>query len=582
MKKLFTLIAAFFMIAGANAQIEEAVKFKSGNPAWGQMAKEGVEYKWPGANFGFPATLSVNGQYCGLTLLDANEQNLTYDTSKGGSHVYTIEFEETPDFKIQMCVNCNVKSKYGPTSTMSYIPLDIKNNVATFTIDASKCIFTGEDFESKEEYANAPMNMVELILQAVDAYEKTLKIKSISRTTPYPPFVLGVSGGSLTKEMFYEWDGVDANATQKGQLSNCEYNVGTVNEGTTIYGTGSVWKNCYADLTAYSKLVITCSGANPRIMLNRSIDEGQHPDGMWEYPKEGSDAYVSVQDNGDGTKSYALDIDKFREDKGYVHLNAIKCPWGVSMNITSMELVPNGKAVDGYRHFSTAYPLDFSTVRDIEAYIVPECEDGKVYMKKVTGVVPANTGLILKDVTGASSVTIPTVNRFDSTLVNLLVPVAEATEITKAERGNNYLFDGEKWVAVEEATPLNAGSSYLKASSSYSLLEASYKPLSSKSPDFIDGDASDYDPNNGLAPSDVLPGGSIESPTRPENGLITFPEEDSENADAVGTVTGIDNAQAGKRIARIATVGGAQLSKLQKGVNIVTYSDGSRATVIIK
>lgn len=243
---------------------------------------------------------------------------------------------------------------------------------------------------------------------------------------------------------------------------------------------------------------------------------------------------------------------------------------------------PAAKAIDGFRHFSSPKALDFSSVNGVEAYIVPECEDGKVYMKKVTGVVPANTGLILKDVTGASYVTIPAVKPFDSTLVNLLVPVAEETEITKAERGNNYLFDGEKWVAVEEATSLNAGSSYLKASSSYSLLEASYKPLSSKNPDFIDGDSSDYDPENGLAPSDELPGGSIESPVRPENGLVTFPKEDSENADAVGTVTGIDNAQAGKRVARINSVGGALLNKLQKGVNIVTYSDGSRATVIIK
>ena len=577
MKKLFTLIVAFFMIAGANAQIEEAVKFKSGNPEW-EMAKEGVAWTWPGANFGFPATLSVKGQYCGLRLLDANEQNLTYDLSKGGSHVYTIEFEETPDFYIQMCVNCNVKNQWNGNSAMSYIPLDIKNNVATFTIDASKCIFTGQDNTSKEEYDHVPMNMVELILQAVNADGRTLKIKSISRTIPYPPFVLGVSGGPLTQDMFHEWSGVDANAEIVGNAL-CAYNL---NNSTDIpYGDGNVYYRNYADISKYSKLVITCSEGIFRIMLNRK----EHPENKGEYLEYTNDVQnsaITVQNNGDGTKSYSLDIDKIRDEYGYVHLNAIKAPWSQKVTITSMELIPDGKAVDGYRHFSTAYPLDFSTVRDIEAYIVPECEDGKVYMKKVTGVVPANTGLILKDIKGASSVTIPTVDRFDSTLVNLLVPVAKETEITKAERGNNYLFDGEKWVAVEEATPLNAGSSYLKASSSYSLLEASYKPLSSKNPDFIDGDPSDYDPNNGLDPSDKLPGGSIESPTRPENGLVTFPAEASENADAVGTVTGIDNAQAGKRIARIATVGGAQLNKLQKGVNIVTYSDGSRATVIIK
>lgn len=243
---------------------------------------------------------------------------------------------------------------------------------------------------------------------------------------------------------------------------------------------------------------------------------------------------------------------------------------------------PAAKAIDGFRHFSCSKALDFSSVNGVEAYIVPECEDGKVYMKKVKDVVPANTGLLLKSELNEFSITIPAVKPFDSTLVNLLVPVAEKTEITKAEKGNNYLFDGEKWVAVEESIPLNAGSSYLKASSSYSLLEASYKPLSSKNPDFIDGDPSTYDPENGLPPSDELPGGSIESPVRPENGLVTFPGDNKENADAVGTVTGIDNAQAGKRVARINSVGGALLNKLQKGVNIVTYSDGSRATVIIK
>ena len=278
---------------------------------------------------------------------------------------------------------------------------------------------------------------------------------------------------------------------------------------------------------------------------------------------------------------------------GYPYLKGVKSANSWTIGVAGVVTVDyayvtkNGqtgvaKAIDGFRHFSCSKALDFSSVNGVEAYIVPECEDGKVYMKKVKDVVPANTGLLLKSNLDDVTITIPAVKPFDSTLVNLLVPVAEATEITKAERGNNYLFDGEKWVAVEETTPLNAGSSYLKASSSYSLLEASYKPLSSKNPDFIDGDPSTYDPENGLAPSDVLPGGSIESPVRPENGLVTFPKEDSENADAVGTVTGIDNAQAGKRVARINSVGGALLNKLQKGVNIVTYSDGSRATVIIK
>ena len=395
----------------------------------------------------------------------------------------------------------------------------------------------------------------------------------------YPsPFILGVSGGPLTQDMFHQWNGVDANAEIVGN-GNGAYNL---NNSTGIpYGDGNVHYTKYADISEYSKLVITCSEGIFRILLNRKEDPNNQG-ALLEYRNDVQNSAITVQDNGDGTKSYSLDIDKIRDEYGYVHLNAIKAPYQQTVTITSMELVPNGKAVDGYRHFSCNKALDFSTVRDIEAYIVPECEDGKVYMKKVTGVVPANTGLILKDVTGASSVTIPGTEPFDSTLVNLLVPVAKETEITKAERGNNYLFDGEKWVAVTTPTKLAAGSSYLFTNSSYSLLEASYKPLSAKDPGFMEGDSPNYNPENGLDPSKEFPTGSIESPTRPENGLITFPEDNSENQDAVGTVTGIDNAQAGKSIVRINSVGGALLNKLQKGVNIVTYSDGSRATVIIK
>ena len=573
MKKLFTLIVAFFMIAGANAQVEEAVKFKSGNPEWGEMAKEGVEYEWPGANFGFPATLSVKGYYCGLRLLDVNEQNLTYDLSKGGSHVYTIVFEETPDVYLQMLVNCNVKNQYNGNSTMSYIPLDIKNNVATITIDASKCFFTGKDNTSQEEYTNVPMNMVELVLQAVNADGKTLKIKSISRSTPYPPFVLGANGGPLTQDMFYKWSGVDANAEIVGN-GNGDY---ILNNSTGLaYGHGSVLYDCYADLSAYSKLIVTASAGEPRFIFNREAHPENQGNIPFEYPKDKDTEgkkFETVVDNGDGTKSYIIDLKSITAVSGYAHLNCIKGANWAKVTVTSMELIPDGKAVDGYRHFSTEYPLDFSTVRDIEAYIVPEYADGKVYMKKVTGVVPANTGLILKDVTGASSVTIPTVDRFDSTLVNLLVPVADATEINKAEKGNNYLYDGTKWVAVSAPTAVPAGSCYLPVNSSLVSLTVTDSPISVGDSGFIEVEGSPYDP-------DKAPEGGIESATRPDHGLVDAPSDTTENNQQNGTATGINSAEAGSEIVSIVTANGAKVNTLQKGINIVTYSNGKRVKVI--
>lgn len=100
------------------------------------------------------------------------------------------------------------------------------------------------------------------------------------------------------------------------------------------------------------------------------------------------------------------------------------------------------------------------------------------------------------------------------------------------------------------------------------------------SDDFINVDNGGYDPENGLDPSDDFPTGSIESPTRPENGLITFPSDDTENADQNGTVTGIDNASAAASVVAIYTANGKRVNTLQKGLNIVTLSDGSRIKVI--
>lgn len=90
---------------------------------------------------------------------------------------------------------------------------------------------------------------------------------------------------------------------------------------------------------------------------------------------------------------------------------------------------------------------------------------------------------------------------------------------------------------------------------------------------FMPGEGSDYDPEN-------APDGFIESPTRPENGLITFPEEDTENSDAVGTVTGIDSASAAVKVVAIYTANGKRVNALQKGINIVTLSDGKRVKII--
>lgn len=272
---------------------------------------------------------------------------------------------------------------------------------------------------------------------------------------------------------------------------------------------------------------------------------------------------------------YMVNISDYDKLRGIKAANSFDPPYADGTVKIDYAYVFSGvaKAIDGYRHFSCSKALDFSSVTDIEAYIVPEYADGKVYMKKVTGVVPANTGLILKDVTGAASVTIPAVKPFDSTLVNLLVPVADATEINKGEKGNNYLYDGTKWVAVSAPTAVPAGSCYLPVNSSLVSLTVTDSPISVGDSGFIEVEGSPYDP-------DKAPEGGIESATRPDHGLVDAPSDTTENNQQNGTATGINSAEAGSEIVSIVTANGAKVNTLQKGINIVTYSNGKRVKVI--
>lgn len=231
------------------------------------------------------------------------------------------------------------------------------------------------------------------------------------------------------------------------------------------------------------------------------------------------------------------------------------------------------KAINGFRHFSSDKALDFTNMTGVEAYIVPDARDGKVYMKKVEGTVPANTGLILKSDSNAVSITIPVVKTSDAKFTNILVPVSEAKTVDVPEKGNNYLYDGTKWVAVSAPTAVPAGSCYLPVNSSLESLTVTDSPISVEDSGFIEVEGSPYDP-------DKAPEGGIESATRPDHGMVDAPSDTTENNQQNGTATGIDGAEAGSEIVSIVTANGAKVNTLQKGINIVTYSNGKRVKVI--
>jgi len=119
--------------------------------------------------------------------------------------------------------------------------------------------------------------------------------------------------------------------------------------------------------------------------------------------------------------------------------------------------------IDEALTYSSDKILNFSELTNVEAYIATAIGDKKVTMTKVTGAVPAGTGLVLKQVGEATTVLIPScATPTDDVSTNLLV--ATTTETTPPV--GSYVLAGTSetlgWYRIGNVQPtLAAGKAYL-------------------------------------------------------------------------------------------------------------------------
>lgn len=148
-------------------------------------------------------------------------------------------------------------------------------------------------------------------------------------------------GVELTKDMWHKWDGVTKDAQPTDEKVYIDWNIGQEEfaGGTVMCGTSTVAMDVYADLSDYNYLVIYGSGPNPRVMLNRTTENGQQADGgMIElrpsYGEETGAAIINLKKDLVRTpKDAASSVDD------YAHLVTIKANWGDDKsNISTMLL----------------------------------------------------------------------------------------------------------------------------------------------------------------------------------------------------------------------------------------------------
>ena len=120
----------------------------------------------------------------------------------------------------------------------------------------------------------------------------------------------------------------------------------------------------------------------------------------------------------------------------------------------------------GYASYSCPNAIDLTDVTTATAYVATGVADGKVALKKVTGVIPAGTGLILKG-TANSSVDIPFASSAEALAeTNLLQAVTQAPQTVAAGDGvTNYVLTVQNEKVV--FAPIGSTSATVKAGQAY-------------------------------------------------------------------------------------------------------------------
>lgn len=261
-----------------------------------------------------PSDLTVSGgatydDETGKLTVGANAGQLSIDLPSSGvdlNSVYGFKINYTGDNVMSNFVIANAsgwsKGFWSLTDGRTDLAQHIKGNGK----DVNKWVWSTNAYTDEEQKS--------MTISSIELYANVL-------TCNDPHYA------DMTVDMFHNWTGVGADATVTSVTPNRELHLNeTVGDGTTMYGDGNVNYLNYADITGYDKIVFYGVGTGKyRLLCNRVEDNGAL-----------AETYVDIDASG-VTEVNVADLDK--NSNGYVHLNAIKLPWGDNtVTLTAIKL----------------------------------------------------------------------------------------------------------------------------------------------------------------------------------------------------------------------------------------------------
>lgn len=257
-------------------------------------------------------------------------------------------------------------------------------------------------------------------------------------------FVLQDGYTNLTEDMFKHWN--DNDVPTIAENTGCAY---VLNKSTgQPYGDGSVGYLNFADVSDFSKLIVTGGNGAPRIMMNRQVPIEPGQEG---YDANGG-AYVQFTDVFvDGKK----EVDLTAYD--YAHINAIKGANWANVTVTGIYLYREiAVGSTGYATFGSLYKS--AKPNGVTAYAA-KYVDGQVNLNPVTNV-PAGKGVVIMGDEGSHAPTFDVAaDDIDSDLeVSNGTVVGDGSTIYVL----NKVADKVGFYLLKAGNPIEAGKAYLK------------------------------------------------------------------------------------------------------------------------
>ncbi len=313
-----------FTMPAAAVTVSATFKEKQGGDEQGAEAKvadlaKDMFHKWTG--FDAEATVADPDENGGAINLDAET-----DCPYGNTNVTEFEYADLSAWDyLTVVLNTADQPRLFLNSKGGSDRIQVNTNDANYVVSNEDGVIVYNLAAIKAAAGFVHLNSIKASAYNTKANVAEMKLATVK---PYIPVKAEVA--DLDKDKYHMWTGYDAEATiADPDNPNCAYDLNK--ETGCVYGNSNINAGTatqFADLGDWDYLTIVVASDNPRLFFNQN-----DANNILVYANDAN--YVVSNENG----VIIYDLAKFKADKGFVHLNAIKASaYNTQVNVEEMKL----------------------------------------------------------------------------------------------------------------------------------------------------------------------------------------------------------------------------------------------------